>query len=133
MFEDLGEFLGGTIIFLYVLTILNFFVKWVNKKFRAQIKKNDLVFKGFSMFMKVIVKYHKLFGVMTIGALLLHFLVQFFTYGLSLTGAMAASVLIFQVVLGGYGFYKKKRGGLWLKLHRGIAVLLMIAIYLHVE
>jgi hypothetical protein len=133
MLEDLGEFLGGTIIFLYGLTILNFFVKWVNKKFRAQLKKNDFVFKVFSAFMKVIVKYHKAFGLLTIGALLSHFVVQFFTYGLSLTGAAAASVLILQVVLGVYGYLKKKRGGIWLKLHRGVAVLLMIAIYIHVE
>lgn len=131
--EDLGEFLGGAIIALYTLTILNFFVKWIHKKFRPLLKRRDQVYKAFSFVMKRIVKYHKWFGLSTILVLLLHFLVQFTLYGLSLTGALAASVLILQVLLGVYGQLKKKRGKLWLGLHRGVAVLLMAAIYLHVE
>lgn len=131
--EDLGEFLGGAIIALYTLTLLNFFVKWIHKKFRPLLKKNDLIYKAFSFVMKRIVKYHKWFGLSTILVLLLHFLVQFTLYGLSLTGALAASVLILQVLLGVYGQLKKKRGKLWLGLHRGVAVLLMATIYLHVE
>ena len=131
MSTDLGEFLGYTIITLYGLTVLNYFVKLANRKLRAIINKNKAVAKVFSLLMKFIVKNHKLFGLLTIVVLLSHATNQFLIYGISLTGALAASLLILQVALGIYGYKAKKRGKTWLRIHRSVAVLLLIAIGTH--
>lgn len=132
MSTDLGQILGIAIITLYVLTIMNYFVKLVNRKFKTQMKKNETISAGFSAFMKFIVKNHRLFGMLTIVALLSHAFNQFYFYGISVTGAAAASVLVLQVGLGIYGSRAKKRGKNWLYLHRSIAALLFIAIGVHV-
>ncbi len=132
MNTDLGEFLGYAIITLYLLTILNYFVKLANKKLKVHLKKNKTVSAGFSLLTKFIVKNHKLFGLLTIAVLLSHAANQFLIYGISQTGALAASVLVLQVALGVYGYKAKKRGKTWLRIHRGVAVLLMVAIGIHI-
>ena len=132
MSTDLGEFLGYAIITLYGLTVLNYFVKLANKKLRAEINKNKTFAKGFSLLTKFIVRNHKLFGLLTIVVLLSHAANQFLIYGISLTGGLAASVLILQVALGIYGYKAKKKGKSWLRIHRSVALLLLVAIGIHV-
>jgi len=132
MSTDLGELLGYTIIALYGLTVLNYFVKLANRKLRVHINKNKTFAKGFSLVAKFIVKNHKLLGLLTILILLSHAANQFLIYGFSLTGGLAASVLILQVALGIYGYKAKKKGKRWLRIHRSVAVLLLVVIGIHV-
>ena len=132
MSRDLGQILGILIIILYFLTSLNYFVKLANRKLKNQIKKNKTISAWFSALMKFIVRNHRLFGMLTIVALLSHAFNQFHFYGISPTGAAAASVLLLQVGLGIYGARAKKRGKSWLRLHRSIAGLLFVAIGVHV-
>jgi hypothetical protein len=131
--EDLGEFLGGAIIFFYSLTILNYIVKFVNKKFKKQINKNKTFAANYMKFMRFIVKNHRYFGFLAVLFLALHFTIQFMAHGLSITGAFAASIMILQIFLGIYGFKVKKKGKYWLITHRTIAVMLLIAILIHIE
>lgn len=132
MAGELGEFFGGFIIFLYALTVLNYIVKFINKKFRDKLVKNQKFYQLFLKLMKFIIKHHKLFGVLTVVFILLHFALQFIQYGLSITGVIAAFIMLLQVVLGIYGFKMKKRSKPWLIAHRLIAVLLLIVIIIHV-
>ncbi|MCR3954820.1 MAG: hypothetical protein NUK57_00895 [Gudongella sp.] len=131
--EDFGEILGYAIIFFYSLTILNYIVKLANKKFKTQIRRNKTFADNYMKMMRFIVKNHRYFGFLAILFLLLHFSVQFLTHGLSITGIIAAAVMVLQVVLGIYGHKAKKRGKTWLTIHRSIAVLLLIAIAIHIE
>jgi len=55
------------------------------------------------------------------------------THGLSITGAVAASIEVLQILLGIYGSKVKKKGKYWLMAHRTIAVMLLIAILIHIE
>jgi len=132
MFEEIGGFIGYVIIVLYALTILNYFVKLINKKFREQIKKNVTFHKIFTKVMRFLIKQHKLFGVLTIAAILLHFYLQYNRIGLSITGVIAAGVMLLQVLLGIYGSKMKKRSHVWLIAHRSIAVLLAVTILIHI-
>jgi hypothetical protein len=116
MLNELGEFFGNIIIFLYILTVLNYFVKLINNKYR-----------------KIIVKNHKLFGYLTVIFILLHFAIQFSQHGLNNTGVIAAGILLLQVGIGIYGSKAKKRGRTWLMIHRTITVVLLIAIAVHIE
>ncbi len=93
--------------------------------------KNEKLYSAFTKIMKFIVKNHKIFGLLTIIFILLHFLIQFNLYGLRISGVIAAGIMLLQVGLGIYGSKAKKRGKAWLFLHRSIAVVLMIAIIVH--
>lgn len=133
MFGELGEFLGWLIIISFILTTLNYVVKVVNKKYGKMISKYPILKKGYGMFMKIIVRKHKLFGFLTIVFILTHFLLQFSKFGLSVTGLLAALVMLLQVLMGIYGAYiYKKRLGAWFIAHRLIAVILIFVIGIHI-
>ncbi|WP_320127452.1 hypothetical protein [uncultured Sphaerochaeta sp.] len=131
MQQEIGEFFGVLIIVLYVLTVLNFLVKWINKKYGPSMKTNEKGYALYKGFMRFIIKNHKLFGLLTIIFLLTHFFIQFNTYGISITGLVAAGILILQILLGIYGAKAKKKGKTWLIIHRSIAVILFITILIH--
>jgi hypothetical protein len=132
MSYQLGFFLGVSIVVFYSLSVLNFIVKYINKKYRSRINSNPKLKSVFNPFMKFIVKNHKLFGLLTAVALTAHFTVQYSLFGLSLTGAMAGATLILQVFLGGYIYRKKKRKGIVFQSHRLIAILLLILMAIHI-
>ncbi len=131
MLEELGGFLGSIIVVLYVLTILNYFVKFIFKNYRKLLSKYPIVLKVYTIMMKLIVKNHKLFGLLTILFILLHFLLQFSQYGINIAGTIAAGVMILQIMHGIYGSKVKKRSKTWLISHRTIAAALLIAIMIH--
>lgn len=132
---ELGQILGGIIVTLYILAALNYVIKLINRKYISKLKKNEKNEKFLQIFqktMRFLVRNHKLFGGLTIIALLLHFPVQFYLYGLSITGAIAGSMMVLQASLGFYGSRKKTGGRTWLLFHRSIAALLLVAIGTHI-
>ncbi|MEI6579304.1 MAG: hypothetical protein WCN92_07545 [Eubacteriales bacterium] len=131
MLEGLGELLGSMIVILYVLTILNFFVKFIFKNYRKQLSKYPEVLKIYTIIMKLIVKNHKLFGLLTILFIIAHFLLQFSQYGLNIVGTIAAGAMTMQIMHGIYGSKMKKRSKIWLISHRTLAAVLLIAIAIH--
>lgn len=131
--KELGNFFGNIIIFLYVLTILNYVLKFINKKYSYLLKKNDKLHSIYIKIMKFIIKNHKLFGILTVFFILSHFYIQFTTKGLSITGIIAATIMFIQVLLGIYGSKTKNKNKTWLILHRSIAVILFIAILIHIN
>mgnify|MGYP004486377563 CR=1 FL=1 len=133
MIKELGELLGNIIVFLYVLTILNYILKFINKKYLHLLKKNDKLHSIYMKFMKFIIRNHKLFGILTVFFILLHFYIQFTTRGLSITGLIAATIMLLQVLLGIYGSKTKRKNKTWLVLHRFISILLLIAILIHIN
>lgn len=131
--KELGEFLGWLIIISYGLTALNFIVKAVNKKYSKQIAKKPKLKKYYNTAMRFIVKNHKIFGFATVGFILIHFAVQFTSFGLNITGLIAAIFMISQILLGMYGAYiNKKRAGIWFYAHRTIAIIILVAILIHI-
>ena len=129
---NIGELLGWLLVITLTATILNYCIKFVNKNFGKSIQKNETAKNVMKFLMKVFVKNHRFFGMGTILILLLHFLVQFTTYGPNLTGTLAAILLFIQAGLGMYGSIKKKpRKGIWFIAHRIIAVFIVMAVILH--
>ncbi len=132
MSGTLGSFLGWTLIAFYAATLLNYLLKAVNRKFGKTISANPGAKKFMGVLMKIFVKNHRLFGFGTILLLLSHFVVQFSRMGVNLTGALAATLLLLQVGLGIYGSTgNRKRGGAWFVLHRTVAVLIAVAVVVH--
>ncbi len=129
---DIGTLFGLLIILFYILSVLNFCFKFLNRNYRDTLKKNEGFYNIYMKILKFFVKSHKYFGGAAVLMILIHFYLQFTRYGISITGSIAAGVLLLQVGLGVYGQVQKKRSKTWLILHRGIAVILLVAILNHV-
>ncbi len=130
--EELGGLFGYLIIFFYALAVLNFCFKFLIRNYREKLKKNDKFYKAFMKILKFLVKYHRYFGGAAIIMILIHFYLQFTHFGLSITGCIAAGFMMLQFLLGIYGQVKKPKTKGWLRLHRGIAALLLVTILIHV-
>lgn len=133
MFEELGGFFGWLLVIAFGGTILNYCVKFVNKKWGKKISGNPTGKKIMKLLMTIFVRNHKYWGFLTVLFLLTHFLIQFAKSGINWTGALAAALLILQVGLGIYANVKKKpRKGTWFLMHRTIAVLMILAVAFHI-
>lgn len=131
MFE-IGGLFGWLLIISYVGTLLNYVLKFINKKWGKKLFATEDRKKLFGILMKIFVKNHKYFGFATALFLILHFLIQFNQFGLNISGGIAAALLLLQVLLGVYATTAHKpRKGLWFLLHRAIAVLLILGIAIH--
>lgn len=129
---ELGGFLGWLAILLFVGAIANYIVKFINKKWGKRISASPVSKKFMTVLMKIFVRNHKYFGFGAFIALLLHFILQFLNFGFSISGIIAAALLICQVILGLYATVKKKgRKGAWFIAHRIIAALLILGIAFH--
>jgi len=132
MFKEMGGFFGWLLIAAFVGTILNYCIKYVNKKWGKKLFSNPTGKKTIKLLMTIFVKHHKYFGFLTVLFLLTHFFIQFSKSGINWTGILAASLMILQVLLGIYANWKKRpRKGAWFVTHRTIAVLMIVAIAFH--
>ena len=133
MEDGIGELFGALVILLYIMTVLNYVVKAFNRSFGARMKTHAKAYRLFTTCMRFIVKYHRFFGIGALLFLILHVFTQYNVYGyINQTGAVAAGVLLIQVGLGIYGSKVKKKSKNWLYIHRAVAVLLPLAIAIHV-
>ena len=131
--NELGELTGWLINLFFAATILNFILKYLSKHYMSTISKNPSIKKVFTISLKFFVKYHRWFGAGTIITLLIHFAIQFASYGLVITGMIAGCIMILQLLLGMYGaFITKKKRGIWLQIHRLISILLIVSILIHI-
>jgi len=129
---ELGELFGFLIITFYALALLNFCFKFLNRNCQDILKKNGSFYKFYMKLLKFFVKYHKYFGSATIVMILIHFLLQFSRFGISITGCIAAGAMLLQIGLGVYGLYHKSKSKVWLMVHKGIAGILLVAILIHI-
>ncbi|WP_207720056.1 hypothetical protein [Clostridium algidicarnis] len=128
------EFLGWLTVVSFGLAILNFFVKYVNKKYISKLPKDKKNFVDmYRKFMRILIKYHKLFGLVAIVSSISHFALNYYFNGIKITGLIALGIMIFIGGLGIYGAYiNKKYTGTWLKIHRIAAFTLIVSIIIHV-
>jgi len=132
MFKEFGELFGWILIGAFICTLLNYCVKFINKKWGKKISANDFGKKAMKLLMKIFVRNHRFFGVLTAVLLIAHFAIQFSQFGINLTGFLAAAFIILQVTLGIYAnLTHKPRKGAWFVAHRLIAILIVFGIAFH--
>lgn len=132
MLEELSGVFGWMIVILYALAFMNYIVKYINKNFGQKIRENKNVDKYYKKFMKFIIKYHKVFGIVVFIAILIHFIGEFSRRGLSISGIVATGFMILLVLMGIYGAYvSNKRNKPWFYLHKGIAIIVAVTIVIH--
>ena len=128
-----GSFFGWVILTGYLLSASNYLVKLVNRKYILKLPKDSPVRKRYQAFLRLVIKSHPFLGALTSAAMLTHLVIQYLNWGFSPTGLVAGSLLLIQGALGGYGkAVRKRKPGLWLKAHRIVAVLLLLAIAFHI-
>ncbi|AFA49918.1 cytochrome b5 domain-containing protein [Acetobacterium woodii] len=133
MLKEFGELLGWLLIISFGCTLLNYLIKLINKKWGKKISAHDFGKKTMKLLMTVFVRNHKYFGLLTALLLISHFAIQFSQFGINLTGALAATLIITQVALGFYANRTHKpRKGAWFVSHRLIAILIVLGIAFHV-
>ncbi len=130
--DELGNLLGTLTGIGFTLALLNYPVKWINKRWISSLPKQSALKKYYTLIMQVLVKYHRFFGLGAAASLLTHLLLQINFKWISTTGLIAAVLLGANVALGAFGHFKQKRKrGPWLYVHRFVTLALLGAILVH--
>ena len=130
---EYGSLFGWLIITGLVLALMNFPVKAIYRKWISPMDKESRFKRAYSKMQKIIVKYHRFFAGFATLMLIIHLIIQLQFRWLSITGLIAAILLVINGFLGGYGHYiRKKKKSTWLYVHRSIAVLATLAIVFHI-
>jgi phosphatidylserine synthase len=97
---ELGEFLGWLTGVCFIVSVCNYVVKRVNKWWIVKLPKTSSVRKVYQTLMKLVVRYHRYFGIGAAAAVATHLFVQLRWEFPSVTGITAASLLALTAVLG---------------------------------
>lgn len=131
--KQIAGLLGWIGVWGYVLALINFFVKYINKKYINKLPKDKQKFiNAYRTIMRYIVKYHKIIGVVASLAIIGHLYLMYNRIGLSVPGLVAAVLMWIIFALGIYGAVNKNFKGKWLKIHRVLAFLLIFIMAFHV-
>ncbi|NLI54651.1 MAG: hypothetical protein GX417_10095 [Clostridiales bacterium] len=129
----LGIVLGWIIVAGYLWSVMNYFVKRINREWIVRLPEGTPTPKAFSGFMRAVTKSHTYVPLFLLTIMLLHFLMELIHVGFFISGVIAIGLLTTQIALGIYGKSKKdKKTAFWLYAHRSVAVLLFFAISVHV-
>lgn len=131
--SEYGSFFGWLIIGGLVLTLMNYPVKWIYRKWISGMDRESGFRRAYLVFQKLIVRHHRFFAAFATLMLIIHLAIQLQYRWLSVTGLIAAILMAANVFLGGYGHYiRKKKPSAWLYMHRSIAVLAVLAVIFHI-
>jgi hypothetical protein len=129
---EIGELLGILTAILFGIAILNFCVKFVNRKWVMKLPKENKFKQNYTAVMKFLVKNHRFFGFSAAVLMVAHVVVQILFRWVSITGIVTASLAVITVVLGVIMFKAKKRTPAMLWAHRGAVIALIAAFLVHV-
>ncbi|OAA90004.1 hypothetical protein [Clostridium ljungdahlii] len=131
--KELGKFLGWVGFWAYFILFLNFFIKYINRKYIKKLPKDKKQYERvYKVFMKYIVKYHKLVGIIGVIAVVCHGYLMYKYKELSIPGLAAAVVMVATACLGIYGLKSRNMKGKWLVNHRLLAFFLIFLILFHI-
>ena len=130
----IAKLLGWIGAWGYGISLLNFFMKYINKKYINKLSKEKKKYTDIYRFiMRYIVRYHKVAGIVASISIVGHFYFMYNSRGLSIPGLIAAIVMWIVFALGIYGFgINKNLRGSWVKVHRVLSFILMLLIGFHI-
>lgn len=132
--REFGKLLGWIGVWGYGIAVLNFFIKYVNKKYINKLPKNKKPYADIYRFiMRYVVRYHKIAGIVASITIVGHFYFMYNYRGLSIPGIIAAITMWIVFTLGIYGFaINKNMRGSWVKVHRYLSFVLILLIGFHI-
>ncbi len=129
----LGGFLGILTTIFLGLALLNYILKWVNKRFVSKLPKTSKLKAAYLKVMKFVVQKHRWFGLGATVTMITHLILQIMFAWVSTTGLIAAALLAINGFIGAFMQFKLKgKRGPLLLVHRAMGVLLIAAIAVHV-
>lgn len=130
---ELGGFLGIMITVFLGMALLNYILKWVNKRWVSKLPKTSKFKAIYIKVMKFIVQKHRWFGLGAAVFMLAHLILQITYAWISITGLIAAALLVINGMIGAWMHFRQKgKRGPLLMVHRAIGILLVAAIAVHV-
>jgi len=130
--REIGELLGVLTAVLFGLAIMNYVIKFVNRKWVMKLPKENKIKQLYMSIMKLLIKYHRFFGFGAAILMVTHVVVQILFMWVSITGLITAGLAVVTVVLGVILFKAKKRNPKMLIAHRSAVVALIVAFLVHV-
>ena len=129
---QVGNLLGILTAVLFGIAILNFCVKFVNRKWVMKLPKESKFKQGYTTVMKFLVKNHRFFGIGAAVLMVAHVVLQLIFKWVSITGIITAALAVVSVALGVVLFKAKKRTPAMLWAHRGAVIALILSFIAHV-
>ncbi len=130
--REVGELLGVLTAILFGLAIMNFVIKFVNRKWIMKLPKENVWKQRYLSLMKFLIKNHRFFGFGAAILMVAHVVVQIIFAWVSVTGIITAALAVVTVILGVIMFQKKKSNKTLLWAHRGAVIALIVAFLVHV-
>lgn len=129
----IGITLGWIIVIGYSWAGMNYLVKFVNRKWIVRLPKDSLFRIRYTRFMRAVIRSHVYVPLFLITVMLLHLSMELIHAGFFITGVIVFVLMFLEIVLGAYGaYFKNRKKGTWLYVHRTVAILLFLAINMHV-
>jgi hypothetical protein len=129
--SQLGHYIGILTAITFSLAILNFVIKWINRKWVVKLPKESKFKAGYMKVMKFLVKNHRFFAFTAVALMVAHVILQVTYKWVSPTGIVTASLAVITAVLGIIMFKAKKRTPAMLWAHRGSVIALILAFLVH--
>lgn len=131
--EEFAGFFGWVAIMGFVFELANYVIKLIHKRYISKLpREKQQIAKTYRFIMKIVTKNHKLVGMITLVAAILHFAFMYLYVRMRVSGLVAIVLLLVLLGLGFYGaFINKNYKGKWLKAHRAIALLLVLVLGAH--
>lgn len=127
-----GSALGWLIIVSLFLTLMNYPIKKINRA-ASRLPTTDTRRRLAARLTRFLTSNHRFLALITLFVLIAHFIIQSIYRWVSLSGLIAAVLVIATGLLGGFGqFVRHKKRGAWFYIHRTLAALLAIAVIVHV-
>ncbi|MCE5344650.1 MAG: hypothetical protein LLF96_13850 [Eubacteriales bacterium] len=128
----LGKFMGTLTGLLFFLALLNYPVKWINKRWIHNLPKTSRVKSVYTSIMKTLVQKHRFFAFGAVITLAIHLYLQITYRWLSVTGIITGGLLVVTVLLGSNLFFRHKgTRGLLFKTHRIAAFTVLLSLIIH--
>jgi hypothetical protein len=129
---ELGEFLGSLTGICLLLALLNYPVKWINKRWISNLPKESSVKKIYPSVMRFLVQKHRYFAFASVATLVIHSYLQLTYRWLSIAGIITGTLLVLTVLLGVdlFVLHKGKRGLLF-QAHRISALTTLLSFIVH--
>lgn len=132
MSEELRELTGGIIIATFMLNFSFYVLKYIFSHYNHYLKEHPKLSKSLVKIFKFSRKYHVTAGILIIVFLLIHLIVMSQYVGWSITGLIAASLMIIEIAFGAILKWLKPKSKIVRICHRFISFAIILSIIVHV-
>lgn len=129
--NQLGHYIGILTAIFFGCAIMNFVIKWANRKWVVKLPKESMFKADYMKVMKFLVKNHRYFAFTAVALMAAHIILQITYKWVSPTGIVTASLAVITAILGVIMFKAKKRTPAMLWAHRGSVIALIAAFLVH--